>query len=373
VGRPGRGFVRWPASMDRIGDYDVLRPLGEGGMGMVYAAKERLSGREVALKTLRPELAASDEGRRLFRSEMTILAHLDHPNVVRCLACSEIDGQLVMAMELLEGPSLREVLTERGRVPWSDAVRWVSQIAAGLQAAHAQEPPIIHRDLKPENVLITGDGETAKVSDFGIAKVLEALHQTTTHSVGTLSYMSPEQIDAAPLDARADLYALGVVFYELLAGHPPFQSASPRELLNLHCTAEPPALPEDVRAGLPKGVERLVFALLGKAPGDRPASAAQVVEQLEPFCASTASALVRAEGRKTPSPPATALRPAEAETEPPVATDTIALIERAAAPAVISNPLALTLLVVVSVVGFGLGFAGNLFIGGAAPVAETSR
>lgn len=363
--------MRCPEPMESLGDYDVLRPLGEGGMGMVYAAKERLSGREVALKTLRPELAASEEGRRLFRSEMTILAHLDHPNVVRCLACSEIEGQLVMAMELLEGPSLRAVLQERGRVPWTDAVRWVSQIAAGLQAAHAQEPAIIHRDLKPENVLITGDGQTAKVTDFGIAKVLEALHQTTTHSVGTLSYMSPEQIDAAPLDARADLYALGVVFYELLCGHPPFQSASPRELLNLHCTAEPPALPEDVRAGLPKGVERMVFSLLGKAPGDRPASAAAVVEALEPFCASTAAALVKSEGPKVPARPATAMRPSE-PAEPVVSTDTIALIERAAAPATIGNRLAATLLLVITAVGFGLGFASNLFIGDA-PAQESRR
>ncbi len=357
--------------MDRIGDYDVLRPLGEGGMGMVYAAKERLSGREVALKTLRPELAASEEGRRLFRSEMTILAHLDHPNVVRCLACSEIDGQLVMAMELLDGPSLRAVLQERGRVPWTTAVQWISQIAAGLHAAHSQEPAIIHRDLKPENVLITANGENAKVADFGIAKVLEALHQTTTHSVGTLSYMSPEQIDAAPLDPRADLYALGVVFYELLAGVPPFQSASPRELLNLHCTAEPPPLPQEVRTGLPKGVERLVFALLGKRPGDRPEHAGDVVQQLEPFSTSSSAALVQT---KTPTPapkPATALRPAEAS-EPAVSTDTIALIERAAAPVRIGNRLAVSLLLAITALGFGLGYASNLFIGTPA-VVETSR
>lgn len=333
-------------------------------MGTVYAAKERLSGREVALKTLRPELAASEEARSLFRSEMTILAHLDHPNVVRCLACTEADGQLVMAMELLEGPTLRAVLQERGAVPWTDAVRWVSQVAAGLQAAHAQEPAIIHRDLKPENVLISGDGRTAKVTDFGIAKVLEALHKTTTHSVGTLSYMSPEQIDAAPLDARADLYALGVVLYELLAGRPPFVSASPRELLNLHCTAEPPPLPDEVRAGLPKGVERLVFALLGKRPGDRPADAGAVVRELEPFLVSTSAALVCTASAVPEAKPATAIRPEEPdEPVPAVSTDTIALIERAAAPATIGNRLALSLLVVFSLLGFGLGFAANLSIG----------
>ena len=113
--------------------------------------------------------------------------------------------------------------------------------------------------------------------------MLEALSRTTTHSVGTLQYMSPEQIDAAAVDARADLYALGLMFYELLCGRPPFESASPRELLNMHCTAEPPALPDDVRAGLPKGIERLVFALLRKRPDERPSSAAEVIAALEPF------------------------------------------------------------------------------------------
>ena len=358
--------------MDRIGDYEVLRPLGEGGMGKVFAARERLSGREVALKTLRPELAGSEEGRRLFRSEMTILAHLDHPNVVRCLACTEVDGELVMAMELLEGPTLRALMQERGAVAWPDAVRWISQIAAGLQAAHAQEPPIIHRDLKPENVLVDAEGTSVKVTDFGVAKVLEALQQTTTHSVGTLSYMSPEQIDAAPLDPRADLYALGVLFYELLAGQPPFVSASPRALLEMHCAAEPPPLPEEVRAGLPKGIERLVIELLGKAPGDRPASAAEVVETLEPFLVSTSAALVRAESRVV-SKPATATRPSEPEQDqaPAVSTDTIALIERAAAPATIGNRVAAGLLIAVSVVGFGLGFVANLSIG--TTTAEVTR
>ncbi|MEM6294894.1 MAG: serine/threonine-protein kinase [Myxococcota bacterium] len=351
--------------MDRIGDYDVLRPLGEGGMGKVYAAKERLSGREVALKTLRPELAASPEGRRLFLNEMTILAHLDHPNVVRCLACREIDEQLVMVLELLEGPTLRAVLQERGRLPWSEAVHWIAQIAAGLQAAHQQEPAIVHRDLKPENVLITADGEIAKVTDFGIAKVLEALSRTTTHSVGTLSYMSPEQIDAAPTDARSDLYALGVVFYELLAGEPPFTSASPRELLNLHCTAEPPPLPEEVRAGLPKGVERLVFSLLAKRPADRPASAAAVVEQLDPFTCSSGTALAA-----SPAPsraPALAQRPAEPT--PPPSTDTIALIEQASAVATITPRTAVPILVVLCLLGFGVGFASGLTIDADEPAA----
>ena len=337
--------------MERIGEYLVRRLVGEGGMGKVFEAEERLSKRRVALKVLRPELARSEEGRRLFLNEMTILAHLDHPNVVRCLACTEVEGDLVMALEFLEGKTLREVLAERGRLPWAEAVGLVEQIAAGLQAAHGQEPAIIHRDLKPENVIVLPDGKL-KVTDFGIAKVLEALSRTTTHSVGTLQYMSPEQIDAADVDARADLYALGLMFYELLCGRPPFESASPRELLNMHCTVEPPALPDDVRAGLPKGIERLVFSLLRKRADERPSSAAEVIASLEPF--SVADGAVRTEVPRaiTEKAPATARRPVETQKS----ADTIALIERASAARQIPTPLAVVFIVVLSVLAGGVTY-----------------
>lgn len=268
--------------MERIGEYLVRRLLGEGGMGKVFEAEERLSKRRVALKLLKPELAKSEEGRRLFLNEMSILSRLDHPNVVRCLACSEVDGQLVMTLEYLEGKTLRQELTERGPLSWSDAVAITVQVAKALAAAHRGDPPIIHRDLKPENIMVLADG-AIKVMDFGIAKVLEAMHKTTTQSVGTLQYMSPEQIDATGVDARSDLYCLGLIFYEMLKGSPPFDSASPRQLLNQQCTEPPPPLPDAVRRSLPRGVERLVMQLLEKAPDERPASAEAVLRELEPF------------------------------------------------------------------------------------------
>ncbi|HEY6723393.1 MAG TPA: serine/threonine-protein kinase [Polyangiaceae bacterium] len=268
--------------MERIGEYLVRRLLGEGGMGKVFEAEERLSKRRVALKLLKPELAKSEEGRRLFLNEMSILSRLDHPNVVRCLACSEVEGQLVMTLEYLEGKTLRQELTERGALPWTDAVAITVQVAKALAAAHRGDPPIIHRDLKPENIMVLADG-CIKVMDFGIAKVLEAMHKTTTQSVGTLQYMSPEQIDATGVDARSDLYCLGLIFYEMLRGSPPFDSASPRQLLNQQCTEPPPSLPEAVRRSLPRGVERLVMQLLEKAPEQRPASAEAVLRELEPF------------------------------------------------------------------------------------------
>src|SRR5688572_22565282 len=144
--------------MQRIGEYLVRRLVGEGGMGKVFEAEERLSKRRVALKVLRTELARSEEGRRLFLNEMTILAHLDHPNIVRSLACTEVDGQLVMALEFLEGQTLRALLLDRTRLPWSDGIGVTVQIASALAAAHRQEPPIVHRDLKPENVMMLDGG-----------------------------------------------------------------------------------------------------------------------------------------------------------------------------------------------------------------------
>ncbi len=267
--------------MDRFGEYRVRRLIGEGGMGKVYEAEERLSRRRVALKVMHPELAKSEHARKLFLNEMQILAHLEHANIVRSLASIEVDGELVMVLEFLEGKTLRRLLVERGKLPWRDALTVVTATAAALAAAHGQEPPIIHRDLKPENIMVCG-ARTVKVMDFGIAKVVEALNQTNTQSIGTLQYMSPEQIDAHVIDHRADLYCLGLVFYELVAGKPPFTSGSPRQLLNLQCTAEPPPLPDDVREGMPKEVEELIFQLLEKAPEDRPYLAEDVIERLEP-------------------------------------------------------------------------------------------
>ena len=373
--------------VEELGDYLVRRLIGEGGMGKVYEAEERLSKRRVALKVLHPELARSEQGRRLFQNEMQILAHLEHPNIVRSLASIEVAGELVMVLELLDGKTLRQVLSAETRLPWSEAVRIVAAIAGALAAAHGQEPPIIHRDLKPENIMVLNDG-AVKVMDFGIAKVIEALNQTNTQSVGTLQYMSPEQIDAHTIDHRSDLYCLGLIFYEIIAGVPPFQSASPRQLLNLQCTAEPPPLPDEVRGGLPRGVEQLLFQLLEKAPEDRPYLAQDVIERLEPF--QTAAPTGRASGagrtgsgatltsQRTPprvsSSPAVSVK-AESEKAPAVSAgrsddrapvaraeapkavqraDTIALVDQMDKPRDVPNKIAVALVVGLSLLA-GIG------------------
>jgi serine/threonine protein kinase len=363
-------------AMKTLGEYRLRRLVGEGGMGKVYEAEERLTGRRVALKVLRPELARSDAARRLFCNEMAILAHLDHPNVVRSLACAEIDAELVMALEYLEGQTLRQLLLERGRLGVREAAGLCAQIASALGAAHRQRPVIVHRDLKPENVMVLPGG-VVKVMDFGIAKVLEAAGGTTTHSIGTLQYMSPEQIDAVGVDARSDLYCLGLLLYEMLVGKPPFESASPRELLNLQCTASPPALPDAVRSSLPAQIAELLKALLQKAPDDRPSNAEAVRAALEPHIgallevsAASSSDAPESPTERTPSPldaPTSASPRADPvrDTLPSVRElrsgrvprrDTLALVERVMLPRTVSRRTGALALVVASLLSVVLTY-----------------
>ncbi len=350
--------------MDRIGEYQIKRLVGEGGMGKVYEAEERLSKRRVALKVLRPELTKHEDGRRLFLNEMQILAKLEHQSLVRSLASMEHEGQLVLVLEYLEGRTLREELAARTKLPWAEAVEIAAQIAGALQVAHQQEPSIVHRDLKPENVMMLAGGGV-KVMDFGVAKVLEGASGPSTQSIGTLQYMSPEQIDAGAIDARSDLYALGLVLYEMLAGDAPFRSSSPRELLNLQCTAEPPPLDVDV----PQGIEDLIFSLLAKSPDERPASTADVVAALAPFRVSTKKttskpgrprAATTKRTERTDSQPGSETREQLSEVRTPSGTlhsrpsgapprtDTVALVEKATAPRQIPTRWAALAIVVLS-------------------------
>jgi eukaryotic-like serine/threonine-protein kinase len=352
-------------SIDRIGEYVVRRLVGEGGMGKVYEAEERLSRRRVALKVLRPELTRSEEGRRLFLNEMQILAQLEHPNVVRSLATCEVDGQLVMALEFLDGRTLRQELVDRGRLPWPEAVRITVAIAEGLAAAHAQQPAVVHRDLKPENVMLS-DGGAVKVTDFGVAKILAVAHATNTQSVGTLQYMSPEQIDARAIDARSDLYALGLVLYECLSGAAPFRSSSPRELLNQQCTQAAPELPEEVRSTLPAGVEQVLFRMLEKSADARPSSAAEVIERLVPFVSASTR------GRSAPGPSPTTLV-STPHAVPVKRADTIDLIEQAARPRQISTLVAVALIIVLSLVAGLAAYVLRLRLAGPEAAADAPR
>ena len=177
--------------------------------------------------------------------------------------------------------TLRDALIARGALPWREALDAIVGLAGAHDAAHAATPPVVHRELTPENVALAAPGAVT---------LLPRARASATTVSGALRYMSPEQIDARPLDVRSDLYVAGLLLYEALAGTPPFASSSPRELMNLQCTAEPPPLPESVRRELPRGVETVLLALLAKDPVDRVPSAKELALRITPFLPSSALA-----------------------------------------------------------------------------------
>lgn len=264
-----------------VGNYRVNRLIGEGGMGRVYEAEHLITGRRVALKALNERLAVDEQGRRLFIREMKLLGRIEHPNVIRLFEVFAVEQRLFAALEILDGLTIRELLVRHRRFSWQNALVAVTQILAGLHAAHGQRPPIVHRDIKPENIMVLPTG-VVKIMDFGIAKIAGERSSTETAAgIGSLLYMSPEQIDARVVDERTDLYSVGIVLYEMLAGHPPFHSGAPRELLNAQCLTPAPPLPRDVANALPDVFGHLLFRLLEKSPSNRPASAAEALRSLE--------------------------------------------------------------------------------------------
>jgi serine/threonine protein kinase/Flp pilus assembly protein TadD len=267
----------------RLGPYEILAPLGEGGMGTVYRARDPRLGREVAIKTILEPRAGDPEARMRFTRETRAVAALSHPNILAIHDVGE-DGDVTFAvMELLEGETLRSRL-DRGPLPVAEAVATVARIAEGLAAAHSRG--IVHRDLKPANVFLTVDG--VKILDFGLARDthplrgaasdVATLSQMTTPGalVGTVDYMSPEQVRGDAADARSDVFALGVVLHETLAGRRPFDRPTAAETMAAILKDEAPALPPDV----PVALGRLVSRCLEKDPGRRSLSARDVAAEL---------------------------------------------------------------------------------------------
>ena len=276
-------FVRQLQSA--IGDgYVVERELGGGGMSRVFVAREVALDRPVVVKVLPPELSAAVSLER-FRREIRVAARLQHPHIVPVLATGDAGGMLFYTMPLVAGESLRAHLS-RGELPVPEALRILREIADALSRAH--DEGVIHRDLKPENVLLSGGH--AQVSDFGVAKALNAASGTepvtsTGIAMGTPAYMAPEQIAADEhVDGRADIYALGVLAYEMLAGQPPF-SGAPATLFAQHMTVEPPPLAPR-RPNAPPRLVALVERCLQKRPADRPQSIREVLNELRAIEAS---------------------------------------------------------------------------------------
>ena len=261
--------------------YRIERELGAGGMATVYLAQDLKHDRKVAVKVLRPDLAAS-LGAERFHREIRIAAALQHPHILPLYDSGDAGGFLFYVMPFVDGMSLREKLLREVELPVSDAVRILRDVADALAAAH--QHGVVHRDLKPENVMLSG--RHALVTDFGVAKAVSestGRQSLTTLGValGTPTYMAPEQATADPhLDHRADIYAFGVLAYELLAGRPPFSGLSPQEILAAHVTtaAEPVT---KYRATIPPTLSALVMRCLEKRPADRWQSAEELIPQLE--------------------------------------------------------------------------------------------
>jgi TolB-like protein/tRNA A-37 threonylcarbamoyl transferase component Bud32/Tfp pilus assembly protein PilF len=280
--------------------YRVERVIGEGGMATVYLAEDLKHKRKVAVKVMRPELAATLGSDRFLR-EVEIAANLSHPHILPMYDSGEAEGVLYYVMPYVEGESLAARLKREGELPVPEALRIAREVADALAYAHKRS--IIHRDIKPANILL-GEGH-ALVADFGIARALEAESEAITRTglaIGTPQYMSPEQATGAKdVDARTDLYALGAVLYEMLAGEPPFTGRSPQAVVARALTESPRPL-ASARQGLPAGLEAVVTRALAKRPVDRQATAAIMAEELagvEHTARSGAHAAVGQSGSRT--------------------------------------------------------------------------
>ncbi len=271
-----------------LGDrYQVERLVGEGGMATVFLAKDLRHGRNVAIKTLRAELAASIGADRFLR-EIRLAANLQHPNVLALYDSGEADGILYYVMPFIEGESLRSRLNREQQLPLHDAVRITREAAEAL--AYAHEHGVVHRDIKPENILLQNGH--ALVADFGIARAVDAAGEKLTQTgiaVGTPHYMSPEQaLGADHADGRSDVYSLGCVLYEVLAGQPPFDGPNSRAILARHAMEQVPSI-RIVRQSVPEELEDVVLQALEKTPADRfqkMSEMAEILADLEPTVAT---------------------------------------------------------------------------------------
>jgi Tol biopolymer transport system component len=262
--------------------YLLERELGRGGMATVYLARDLKHDRPVALKVLHPGLAASI-GPERFQREIRFAAQLQHPHILPLFDSGQVDGHLYYVMPYIEGESLRDRLAREGELPVQEALRLLSEITDALAYAHAHG--VVHRDIKPDNIMLSG--RHALIADLGVAKAIseaappgEAL-TTAGLALGTPRYMAPEQVTADPhLDHRVDIYALGVMAYEMLAAAPPFTGATPQAIFAAHVTQEPTAL-DLLRPGISPQLSQVIAMCLAKRPADRWQSAVELLAQLE--------------------------------------------------------------------------------------------
>ena len=249
-----------------VGNYKIEAKLGEGGMGAVYKGVDTMLDREVAIKALRPELASQTSVVERFRSEAVTLAKLNHPNVATLYTMFRQGDELYMVLEFVRGETLDNILQRRGALPSEEAIPVFCQVLDGIN--HAHELGIVHRDIKPANMMLTENG-TLKVLDFGIARLLGSARMTRAGNIiGTLEYMAPEQVKGQETDARSDIYALGMMLYEVLTGKLPFDTENEFELMKLQ-TEEMPAPPRSINPAIPESVEEAILRAIQKDPNAR--------------------------------------------------------------------------------------------------------
>ena len=260
--------------------YEFIREIGRGGMAIVMLAHDRTHDRSVAIKLLRQELAGAVNHQRFLR-EMRVLAHLQHPNIVPLYDSGVLDDVPFYVMPYIQGESLRARIDREKQLPVSETLRITSEVADALGYAHSQG--VVHRDIKPENILLSGGH--ALVADFGIARaMMEAADDRLTDTglaVGTLAYMSPEQAaGGSDVDGRADIYSLGCVAFEMLAGVPPFVAATPQAVIARRMAEEAPPV-RDLRGTVPPGVSEAIARALERVPADRWGSADEFARALD--------------------------------------------------------------------------------------------
>lgn len=262
-----------------IGDgYVVEGRLGAGGFAVVYQVRDVNLKRKLAVKVLSPDLIASHSVLERFRREAETVAQLSHPHIVKLHFIGQKDDLVYIVMEMVDGGSLWDRLQREGKLPIDEAARIFSEVAGAL--AHAHKRGVVHRDIKPQNVLLDAESGRAMVTDFGIARTAEGGSLTATGMVvGTPAYLSPEQVTGEPSDHRADIYALGVMMYEMVAGQPPFTGATPTAVLMKRLSGPPEPL-RSVRPDTPAALEELVDACLATNPNERIQNAGDIARAL---------------------------------------------------------------------------------------------
>ena len=261
------------------GRYEILEIIGTGGMAVVYKARCHRLNRLVAIKILKDEFARDEEFRRRFRAEGEAVAMLSHPNIVQVYDVSTSDSANFIVMELIDGISLKEYMEKKGVLNWKETLHFSLQIAKGLEHAHSRG--IIHRDIKPHNIMVLKNG-SVKVMDFGIARVMNKSNTLTKEALGSVHYISPEQAKGGHTDNRSDLYSLGVVMYEMMAGRPPYDGESAVSVAIQHINGGA-ALPSAYNPNIPTGLEQIIMKAMALEARDRYVSATEMLQDMEEF------------------------------------------------------------------------------------------